>query len=295
VKSFDEVVYVHQANAGPAAARNAGYRAAHGAFICFTDSDCVPDREWVERLLSGFKDKETAVISGTYGIANPQHRLARGVHAEICYRHQKRMPDYPKAFGSYNFCIRRTALEAVGGFDVCYRQASGEDNDLSYRLLKSGYRIFFCREARVAHHHPVSLRKYLKEQFRHGFWRAKMYFDHPDMAAGDDYTFWKDSAEVALVTLSTLLIPVSIALSGAWMYGMLGQMLFVLFELIFSLVMGLNKRDGLYFAIVMWLRSYARTVGIAIGIARVISNYLFVTTRSKKVKKNLLGISAMLI
>src|SRR6516164_7541417 len=31
------------ARPGPAAARNAGWRAAHGPLIAFTDDDCVPD------------------------------------------------------------------------------------------------------------------------------------------------------------------------------------------------------------------------------------------------------------
>src|SRR5438045_2636963 len=32
---------------GPAVARNAGWRAARGALIAFTDDDTVPDRDWL--------------------------------------------------------------------------------------------------------------------------------------------------------------------------------------------------------------------------------------------------------
>src|SRR5262245_2817868 len=32
---------------GPAAARNAGWRAARGPIIAFTDDDCVPDPSWL--------------------------------------------------------------------------------------------------------------------------------------------------------------------------------------------------------------------------------------------------------
>src|ERR671939_157896 len=32
---------------GPAAARNAGWRAAHGPIIAFTDDDCVPTPDWL--------------------------------------------------------------------------------------------------------------------------------------------------------------------------------------------------------------------------------------------------------
>src|SRR4051794_14713957 len=32
---------------GPAAARNAGWRAGHGTIVAFTDDDCLPDTRWL--------------------------------------------------------------------------------------------------------------------------------------------------------------------------------------------------------------------------------------------------------
>src|SRR5215470_3268662 len=48
---------IAQANAGPAAARNAGWRAARANVLLFTDSDCVPHADWV-RALAGAVDDE---------------------------------------------------------------------------------------------------------------------------------------------------------------------------------------------------------------------------------------------
>ena len=102
------------------------------------------------------------------------------------------MPQYPKSFGSYNFCIKKNIFDEVNGFDENYKNASGEDNDLSYKIGNAGYKIYFNKEMLVKHHHPEKVWKYLKEQYQHGFWRAKMYKDHPCMIMGDDYTYWKD-------------------------------------------------------------------------------------------------------
>ena len=201
VASFPSVRYIRQDNAGPAAARNHGARLAQGEYLAFTDSDCIPHEDWISQLMSGFSQPHVGVVAGSYGIANPKSRLARGIHKEILWRHQHLMPDFPNSFGSYNFCVRKNVFDAVGGFNTAYRTASGEDNDLSYKITGSGWRIYFERKAFVDHYHPTRVVKYLKEQFRHGFWRLKMYMDHPRMMRGDGYTYWKDIIEMPLAAV----------------------------------------------------------------------------------------------
>ena len=64
------------------------------------------------------------------------------------------------------------------------------------------------------HFFPIKIFKYLKEQYRHGFWRAKMYQDHPKMSKGDDYTFWKDIIEPPLVIAVLLSGILALAMGG---------------------------------------------------------------------------------
>lgn len=253
VAEYANVRYVRQDNAGPAAARNRGAELAQGQYLCFTDSDCVPQSDWISKLLNGFSASDIGVVMGGYGIANPESLLARGIHGEIIFRHVHLLSDYPKVFGSYNFCAKKEVFSKVGGFHGGYRQASGEDNDLSYRISQAGYRIYFERKALVNHHHTTLLGKYLKEQFRHGFWRAKMYADHPQMAGGDGYTFFKDIAEVPLsaacvLGLHFLVVP------------------FLFFEIFFGILMMRKLFGGIYYGIVMFFRAFARTFGLSTGI-----------------------------
>ncbi len=267
VQSFREVKYVRQDNAGPASARNKGSSVGRGQFIFFTDSDCIAHRNWIEKILKGFTDDQISVVCGSYGIANPQSMLARLIHREILYRHQFLMPRFPKAFGSYNFCVRRSVFAEAGGFDETYRRASGEDNDLSYRILKKGGRIYFAKDALVDHYHPTAIRKYLKEQFRHGYWRAKMYWDHPGMARGDDYTFWKDIVEVPLSLLTCAALVLS--LFQVWLFKLFIFIIlipFLFLEVIFAFVMVRAIGASFYFGSVMFLRSFARTFGLSTGI-----------------------------
>lgn len=261
---------IRQQNAGPASARNRGWEAAAGRIICFTDSDCIPAEDWLANLLEGFTDWRVGAVAGSYDIANRDSWLARWIHREIIERHE-RMPPFVKAFGSYNVAIPRYVLEATGGFDSSYRQASAEDNDLSYRILKAGWRIAFRPQAKVAHHHPESLRRYLGEQFRHGFWRAKLYRDHPDMISGDDYTLLKDRLE-------PLLVAGMLGLGGLALLGLdiLAVPLLAVFAFYSALQLSWPVRwwlrdglvEGLPFAGVTFLRGFARTMGVCAGIVR---------------------------
>ncbi len=163
------VHYLHQENAGPAVARNHGARTAKGEIIVYTDSDCVPETGWIDALVTEFEDGVTAV-GGTYGIANPKSRLARIVHEEIMLRHS-RFDKEVDFLGSFNVAYRKKDFDALGGFDESFRIASGEDNDLAYRLHDAGGQLLFTKEARVAHVHPTRLLPYLRTQQRHGNWR----------------------------------------------------------------------------------------------------------------------------
>lgn len=267
IKTFDRVKYCYQINAGPASARNHGARIARGEYLAFTDSDCLVHEDWLTELLKCFDDKNIGVVCGSYGIANKESLLARCIHAEIRFRHTKLMPEFPKAFGGYNFCARKEVFSAVGGFNETYRYASGEDNELSYKILHAGYRIKFNRQALVDHYHPTDPMRYMSEQSRHGQWRVVMYAQYPSMLKGDDYTFWKDIIEPILVYLFIAMLVVTPFIGLTFVQTILNYLVFFLIgEIIMSLIMLREIVGGIYFGFVFFFRAFARTFGFSTGI-----------------------------
>jgi len=265
-KGFERVKYIFQENSGPAAARNRGVEESTADFVFFTDSDCIPRKDWIRTAFHHFKNERVAVVSGSYGIANSHSLLARCIQKEILYRHRHLMPQNPKSFGSYNFGIRKKIFEALGGFNTSYLNASGEDNDLSYRIVNSGSLIQFEINARVNHHHPEKLMKYLKEQYRHGYWRVKLYGDHPEMAQGDDYTFWKDICEIPIAGLIVLLFVSCFFYSNSCIFLSGCAAILILLELFYGLWITKSVFDGIYFSWAMFLRSFFRFFGFTSGI-----------------------------
>ena len=256
------VKYIYQRNSGPAKARNTGWKAAQGEIICFTDADCVPEREWVARLVSNYISDKIAAVGGSYGIVNKENLLASCIHEEIIYRHSK-MPKNVLALGSYNLSVRRKVLEEIGGFNEEYRMASAEDNDLSYKILKNGYLLIFDKDARVAHYHPHKMLKYLKSQFWHGFWRVKLYRDHPDMIKGDYYSNIWDYIQPPLFLIILFLLP----FNGFSPVRLIFNALLII-GFIFQVPIGIaviRKTKQLKYSeiiIVTFLRNFARGLGL---------------------------------
>ncbi len=282
VLGFPTVKYFFQPNAGPAAARNCGALEARGDILFFTDADCLPHSDWLEMMMPHFYKPNVAVVSGSYGIANPQNRLSLSIHQEIIFRHRVLMPEFPSFFGSYNFAIQKSIFEKVGGFDQTYRDASGEDNDLSYKISSQGYKIYFAKDALVDHFHPESLRQYLRDQYRHGFWRLSMYRKHPRMVNGDGYTFWKDSVEVCLVFASygaLVLIFLGFFKFAIWILSAALAGIFLI-NIYFGIKMLGQYKDGLFFSDVMILRAFARANGFLAGIFSLLETS-FLTSNNK--------------
>lgn len=272
-QSFD-VHYVYQDNAGPAAARNRGAGAAQGDIVAFTDSDCIPEPNWIESLVAGF-DEDAVAVGGGYGIANESSLLARMIHEEIGLRHDN-YGDEVDFLGSFNVAYRRDAFEKAGGFDESFPVASAEDNDLAYCLLDNEGTLRFVREARVAHYHPTKLRRYLKTQMIHGYWRMKLYAKHPKRArTGDRYAGLADFAAPPLSLLlfvGLALLVASIAIPGltAWGIGIALPVALVYGVTQIGLPLRMMRHSGepvmLLFFPVLVLRDLARASGMLWGI-----------------------------
>ncbi len=177
---------------GPGAARNLGWRAASDAeLIWFIDSDCVAELDALQKLLPYLDDTAVAGAGGSYGNLFPESLLATLIHEEIVARH-RRMPIDINFLGGFNVIYRRTVLELAGGFDECDvngpRAPGAEDCDLSFRLHQMGHLLRVEKGSVVGHHHPRSLRRYLRSQRIHGHWRVRLYRRHLGRMGGDSYS-----------------------------------------------------------------------------------------------------------
>jgi hypothetical protein len=132
---------------GPAAARNAGWRAATTPWVAFLDDDVVPCPGWREALAADLADlpDDVAGSQGRLRVDLPSGR--RPTDAE---RNTAALAG--AAWATADMAYRRSALDRVGGFDERFPHAYREDADLALRLLKAGYGLAKGRRVTL---HPV--------------------------------------------------------------------------------------------------------------------------------------------
>jgi peptidoglycan/xylan/chitin deacetylase (PgdA/CDA1 family)/GT2 family glycosyltransferase len=144
---------VEQPNRGPAAARNAGARAAQGQLLLFLDDDILCDRAVLKEHAAAHGQDEPALVFGPVFVAaeSPRTLATYMTQARIgeyfpglCRGRELRWPD--DAYVRPNSSLRRSVFLASGGFDERFGR-SREDVDLGLRLWDSGVRFRFLPTA----------------------------------------------------------------------------------------------------------------------------------------------------
>jgi histidinol-phosphate phosphatase family protein len=133
--------------AGPAAARNLGWRRATAEWVAFLDDDVVPGGRWLEELARDLEGlgPEVAASQGRIVVPMPQGRRPTDWERNVRGLETAR-------WATADMAYRRAVLAEVGGFDERFPRAYREDADLGLRVVGAGYRIVTGR--RVVSH-PV--------------------------------------------------------------------------------------------------------------------------------------------
>jgi GT2 family glycosyltransferase len=133
------VRHVRGPQRGPAANRNAGARAARGAWLVFADDDIVPSPTWLAALAdsAGSGDVLEGKTTCEAGMQSPRYHAPENLSGGVLW--------------SCNFAVRRGVFESIGGFDEGFAFPHMEDADLRERLRAAGHPLTWVPAAVVDH------------------------------------------------------------------------------------------------------------------------------------------------
>ena len=150
--------------------RNLGVRLAEGDVIVFTDSGCLPENGWLERLLAPILEEGEFVSCG------PARSIGKSVYSGVHWWGNAN-EDYVPMATTINLAFRREAFDAVGGFDEAF--GSAEDIDFTWRLTDHGYRLRWVQDAVVRHDWGPPQRQ-LRRAFFYGKGGCRLLRKHPE-------------------------------------------------------------------------------------------------------------------
>ena len=193
----DVHLIANTANLGFSRANNLGLRAARGELVLVVNSDCEVRPGAVAALVAVLEARPDVAIVGPRTVGTDgalqvsfgpsltplaewrQGRLVRGVNAgdadalrrAAALAAEEREPDWVSASC---FLARKSALDAVGGFDESFFLYE-EDVDLCLRVRREGGRVLYTPRAEVVHHLGRSMER-APERARLEYHRSHLRF-----------------------------------------------------------------------------------------------------------------------
>jgi GT2 family glycosyltransferase len=133
-------LYVEGPARGPAANRNYAVSRATGAWLVFTDDDCIPQENW----LSAF----AVALRPSFEVYEGKTTCKAGLRSPLEHAPANERGGY---LWSCNMLIGKALFEWLGGFDEGFGAPAMEDVDLRERLRDRNHRALFVAAAVVDH------------------------------------------------------------------------------------------------------------------------------------------------
>jgi len=150
------------------AARNLGIKNAQGNILAFTDVDCRPQPQWLEKLIEPFNDQNTIIVAGEIKAIEGKSILEKYAQKAKILSAQDSLENNFNPYGqTANLAIRKEALKIVGLFRPYL--TTGGDADICWRILREiETEIKYAPDAVILHRHRDNLTDFKSQWRRYG-------------------------------------------------------------------------------------------------------------------------------
>jgi glycosyltransferase involved in cell wall biosynthesis len=153
IAQFKQVTATYEERPGSYAARNKGISLAKGEVIAFTDSDCIPQNDWIEKgVVALFSKPNIGLVAGhiTLLFKTPGNPTAIELYDSIIMGFPQDEFIEQDHFGvTANIFTHKSVIDTIGGFDETLK--SGGDRQWGQRVFDHGYLQIYASDACISH------------------------------------------------------------------------------------------------------------------------------------------------
>lgn len=152
-----------------AGALNLGLAHASGDYVAIFDADCMPQPDFLRRILPWFSTPDVGLVQARWSFVNRDATLLTRVQAAVLDgmfaldQHVASLHDEPVQFNGTGGVWRRGCFRELGGWE---ETALTEDAELSLRAQLRGWRLRHLRQVEVPSELPMDMAAFRSQQAR---------------------------------------------------------------------------------------------------------------------------------
>lgn len=183
-KNNPKVKVFSQKNSGKAGALNLGFEKSEAEIVIALDADTLFEPDTISRLVKNFRDPKVGAVAGNTKVGNQINFMTRCQAIEYvssqnldrrAFHFLNCISVVPGAVGAW----RKKVIVAAGGYS---RDTLAEDADLTFSVIRQGYRVVYEDRAVAFTEAPDSIRSFLKQRFRWMYGSLQTIWKHRDIA-----------------------------------------------------------------------------------------------------------------
>lgn len=171
-KNIKIKILQNEKNQGFPFTANKGIKEATGEIVILLNTDVVPEKDFLEPLILHFGNSEIFAVGcmdksleGTKIVLRGRG-LGKWEKGFLVHRRGEVDKANTLWVNGGSGAFRKSIWEVLGGFNLLYSPFYWEDIDLSYRAIKSGYKVMFEPKSIVAHEHDTGAIKKTYSSFQ---------------------------------------------------------------------------------------------------------------------------------
>ena len=218
LKNFPVIILKRDILNSAAFSRNEGAKKFNNGVLVFIDSDVVCEKKCIEKLIVPIIQKKCHASIGNYSTnVNGLKFSQKYKQLYIHHIYNNSSFDIKNDFWTAICAVDAHVFNELGGFDVSFMGANGEDQEFGIRLTRFGYSVLFVNNALGKHLNPYGVFNIIKNDFKKGLKAVKNSLDNKVPLSDNRHAKMNDKIAV-LFSISTMVLLTFVIFNKYFLY-----------------------------------------------------------------------------